>query len=80
MRPDSLAGVCGHVAPSLSSAFGAPPLRFGRFAVTASSRHGVWLPRASTPQTGALRPVCAPKLSVTTSSARHRVSAPQPKS
>ncbi len=33
-------GAGGHIASSQSSAFGAPPLRFGRFAVTAPAQYG----------------------------------------
>jgi len=40
-----------------SSACGAPPLRFGRFAMTAPSRQGEWPPSASMPETGPQGPV-----------------------
>jgi hypothetical protein len=33
----------GHIGPASSSAFGAPALRFGRFAVTPPVRRGYWL-------------------------------------
>src|SRR5580692_11261284 len=54
-------GAVGHIGPPSSSAFGAPPLRYGRFAVTTPVRCGFVASKSFAAETGS-PPVSAAKL------------------